>query len=80
MLSMRNLVDAGTGQNLSAPTGTHTISQSGLPGILFAHNGGTITASGRLTLDITGTSNTGLTAVGANPTTGAPSKITANLV
>jgi hypothetical protein len=49
-------------------------------GILFAHNGGTITASGGLTLDITGTSNTGLTAAGANPTTGTPSKITANLV
>jgi hypothetical protein len=68
------LVDAGAGENKAAPTGSFTITDVNLPGILFAHDGGTITASGGLTLDVTGNSNTGLGAAGTG------SKITAHQV
>jgi len=72
-------LSAGTGQNLTAPPGTFTITQSNLPGILFAHDGGTIiTAPGGLAFIVTGSNNTGLGATGTDPVTGTPSKITAD--
>jgi len=72
-------LSAGTGQNLTAPPGTFTITQSNLPGILFAHDGGTIiTASGGVAFIVTGSNNTGLGATGTDPVTGTPSKITAD--
>jgi hypothetical protein len=72
-------LSAGTGENLTAPPGTFDIPQSNLPGILFAHDGGTITtAPGGLAFIITGSNNTGLGATGTDPMTGTPSKITAN--
>ena len=40
------LVDAGAGENKAAPTGSFTITDVTLPGILFAYDGGTITAGG----------------------------------
>jgi hypothetical protein len=48
-------VDAGSGQNLFAPTGTFPNVQAfGGIDVLFAHNGGTITGTGNLELDVTG--------------------------
>src|SRR5262249_8536215 len=66
---------AGTGQNLTVDSGHFPISSSPFPAILYANGGGAITtASGGLSLDISGN---GITALEA---TGTGSKITADTV
>ena len=49
----QTLVNAD-GTNELAPTGTFDVTLNGGTDALFAHNGGTITGTGNLTLNVTG--------------------------
>jgi hypothetical protein len=74
-------LEAGAGRSKVVDSSTFPITSlpPSFPAILFAHDGGTLTTTPPLILEV-GIPTTGLEATGTDPITGTPSKITADNV